>query len=163
MLVRRRLFEELNGFDERLPLGYEDVEICWRAWIRRWQTVYVPEAVCWHRVGSSGRSLEGARMNFRGILRGRLLLATKLLPLRYVVRTWLVSIAALSKDVVCLKWLFAKDRVKVLSETVGLLPQLLRERKLLFRDGGITSEQQLNSLLQLSKNPPATGKATRGS
>jgi GT2 family glycosyltransferase len=163
MLVRRRLFEELNGFDERLPLGYEDVEICWRAWMCGWPTVYVPEAVCWHRVGSSGRSLEGARMNFRGILRGRLLLATKLLPLRYVVRTWLVSIAALSKDVVQLKWSFAKDRVKVLSETVGLLPQLLRERKLLFRDGGITSEQQLNSLLQLSKNPPATGKATRGS
>jgi len=162
MLVRRRFFEELNGFDERLPLGYEDVEICWRAWIRRWQTVYVPEAVCWHRVGSSGHSMEGMRMNFRGILRGRLLLATKLLPLRYAVRTWLVSIAALSKDVVQLKWSFAKDRVKVLSETSGLLPQLLRERKLLFRNGGITSEQQLNSLLQLSKNPPATGTATRG-
>jgi GT2 family glycosyltransferase len=162
MLVRRRFFEELNGFDERLPLGYEDVEICWRAWIRRWQTVYVPEAVCWHRVGSSGRSLEGMRMNFRGILRGRLLLATKLLPLRYAVRTWLVSSVALSKDVVQLKWSFAKDRVKVLSETGGLLPQLLRERKLLFRNGGITSKQQLNSLLQLSKNPPATGTATRG-
>ena len=114
MLVRRRLFEELGGFDDRLPLGYEDVEICWRAWTRGWKTVYVPQAICWHRVGSSGRSLEGMRMNFRGILRGRLLLATKLLPLRYAVRTWLVSIAALSKDVGRLRWLIAKDRIKVL-------------------------------------------------
>jgi GT2 family glycosyltransferase len=130
MLVRRRLFEELDGFDERLPLGYEDAEICWRAWMRGWKTVYVPGATCWHRVGSSGRSLEGMRMNFRGILRGRLLLATKLLPLRYAVSTWLVSIAALGKDVSRLRWLFAKDRIKILSQTAGLVPQLLRERKM---------------------------------
>jgi GT2 family glycosyltransferase len=31
MMVRRKFFEELGGFDDRLPLGYEDVEICWRA------------------------------------------------------------------------------------------------------------------------------------
>ena len=57
MLARRTFFEKLSGFDERLPLGYEDVEICWRAWMRGWKTVYVPQAICWHRVGSSGRSL----------------------------------------------------------------------------------------------------------
>jgi GT2 family glycosyltransferase len=109
MLVRRAFFEKLRGFDERLPLGYEDVELCWRAWLRGWKIVYVPLAVCWHRVGSSGRSPEGMRMNFRGILRGRLLLSTKLLPLRYAFRTWLVSTAGLGLDVVRLRWSFAKD------------------------------------------------------
>jgi GT2 family glycosyltransferase len=150
MLVRRGLFEELHGFDERLPLGYEDAEICWRAWIQGWPTVYVPEAVCWHRIGSSGRSPEGMRMNFCGILRGRLLLATKLLPLRYALITWFVSIAGLGKDLARLRWLFAKDRIKVLSKTAALVPQLLRERKMLFRAAGTTSEQQLNLLLRLS-------------
>lgn len=58
MLVRKTFFQMLGGFDERLPLGYEDVEICWRAWIHGWKTILVPQAVCWHRVGSSGRSLE---------------------------------------------------------------------------------------------------------
>jgi N-acetylglucosaminyl-diphospho-decaprenol L-rhamnosyltransferase len=150
MMVRRGLFEKLGGFDERLPLGYEDVEICWRAWINGWKTIYVPDAVCWHRVGSSGRSLEGMHMNFRGILRGRLLLATKLLPLRYTARTWLVSIAALGKDVSRLRWSFAKDRIRILFETAGLVPQLLREKRTLFREAGITSGQELNLLLRLS-------------
>jgi GT2 family glycosyltransferase len=159
MLVRRSFFEELSGFDERLPLGYEDVEICWRAWMRGWQTVYVPQAVCWHRVGSSGHSLEGMRMNFRGILRGRLLLATKLLPVRYAMRTWLASIAGLGKDVGGWRWLFAKDRIEILSQTAGLVPQLLRERKILFRAAGTTSEQQLNLLLRL----PDQESLTRGS
>jgi GT2 family glycosyltransferase len=151
MLVRRIFFEKLSGFDERLPLGYEDVEICWRAWMRGWKTVYVPQAICWHRVGSSGRSLEGMRMNFRGILRGRLLLATKLLPLRYTVRAWLVSAAALGKDVILLRWSFAKDRIRVLARTAGLVPQLLRERKTLFAHASTSPEKHLDFLLRLGE------------
>ena len=150
MLVRRRLFEKLNGFDDRLPLGYEDVEICWRAWIHGWKTVYVPTAICWHRIGSSGRSQEGMRMNFRGILRGRLLLASKLLPLRYAVRTWLVSTAGLGKDVSPLRWSYAKDRIKTLVATAGLMPQLLRERKELFSEAASSPETHLELLLQLT-------------
>jgi GT2 family glycosyltransferase len=150
MLVRRNFFEKLNGFDDRLPLGYEDVEICWRAWIHGWKTVYAPTAVCWHHVGSSGRSQEGMRMNFRGILRGRLLLATKLLPVRYAIRTWLISAAALGKDVGRLQWSFAQDRIKILARTAGLVPELLSERKSLFRDAVSSPEKQLNFLLHLS-------------
>src|SRR6267143_2504397 len=47
MMVRRTLFEQLGGFDDRLPLGYECVEICWRAWLHGRKTLYVPSAICW--------------------------------------------------------------------------------------------------------------------
>lgn len=150
MLVRRSLFEKLGGFDERLPLGYEDAEICWRAWMRKWRTVYVPKAICWHRISSSGRSPEGMRMNFVGIQRGRLLLSTKLLPLRYGLITWLSSIAALGKDVGGLNWQVAIDRLQVLAQTAVLIPQLRRERKEIFRDAGTTPEKHLDFLLRLT-------------
>jgi hypothetical protein len=151
MMVRRTLFEKLGGFDDRLPLGYEDVEICWRAWIHNWRTVYVPDAICWHRVGSSGRSEKGARLNFCGILKGRLLLATKLLPLRYAVRTWLVSTAALARDVIRLRWQFAKDRMAILIHMAGIVPQLLREKKTLFENAGSSPQEQLDFLLRLTR------------
>jgi GT2 family glycosyltransferase len=150
MLVRKSVFDELGGFDGRLPLGYEDAEICWRASALGWKIVYVPSAVCWHRIGASGRSLEGARFNFRGILKGRLLLSTKLLPLRYAVVTWLVSTVALLKDLRPRRWPFAKDRVKVLLEFAFLLPRFLAEKRALFRAAGITPRQQLARLLQLT-------------
>jgi len=89
-------------------------------------------------------------MNFRGILRGRLLLATKLLPLRYAVKTWLVSVAALGKDVGRLRWAFAQDRIKVLAHTAGLVPQLLAERKMLFDQTNSSPEEHLNFLLRLT-------------
>lgn len=151
MMVRRTLFEKLGGFDERLPLGYEDVEICWRAWMHRWKTVYVPNAICWHRISASGKSQEGARFNFRGILKGRLLLATKLLPARYAFRSWLVSTAGLAKDLNLPRWKFAKDRIGVLAQMAGLIPQLLREKKVLFSKANCSPEEQLDFLLQLSE------------
>jgi GT2 family glycosyltransferase len=157
MMVRRTLFEKLGGFDDRLPLGYEDAEICWRAWVHRWKTVYVPNAICWHRVGSSVRSLEGARFSFRGVLKGRLLLATKLLPARYAFRTWLVSTAGLMKDISQLRWNFATDRAGVLFHMAGLLGQLLREKRALFRDARSSPEEQVNYMLRLTDGDVRAG------
>jgi hypothetical protein len=150
MMVRRTLFEKIGGFDDRLPLGYEDAEICWRAWVHRRKTLYVPNAVCWHRVGGSVKSLEGARFIFRGILKGRLLLATKLLPSRYVIRAWLVSTAGLAKDISRLRWNFAMDRIGVLFQMAGLSAQLLREKRVLFSDAGSSPEEHLDFLLRLT-------------
>jgi GT2 family glycosyltransferase len=150
MMVRKALFEKLAGFDDRLPLGYEDVEICWRAWVHRWKTLYVPTAICWHRVGSSVGSSEGARFAFRGVLKGRVLLATKLLPTRYAFRTWLVSTAGLAKDISRLRWKSVLDRIGVLFHMAGLVRPLLREKRALFRNASSSPEEQLDFLLRLT-------------
>ncbi len=150
MMVRKVLFERMGGFDDRLPLGYEDVEICWRAWVHRWKTLYVPTAICWHRVGSSVSSVEGERFAFRGVLKGRLLLATKLLPIRYALRTWSISTAGLAKDISRLKWKFATDRIAVLFHMAGRVVQLLREKRALFRNANISPKEQLDFLLRLT-------------
>jgi GT2 family glycosyltransferase len=150
MMVRKTFFDKLGGFDDRLPLGYEDVEICWRAWVHRQKTLYVPNAVCWHRVGSSIQSLAAERFSFRGVLKGRLLLATKLLPSRYAFHTWLVSTAGLAKDIVRLRWRFAKDRIGVLFYMAGHIMKLLREKRALFRNASSSPEEQLDFLLRLT-------------
>jgi GT2 family glycosyltransferase len=53
MLVRRSMFRELGGFDESFFMEWEDLDLCWRAWLRNWSTVYVPEACIRHRVGAA--------------------------------------------------------------------------------------------------------------
>ena len=52
MLVRRSMFEELGGFDETFFMEWEDLDLCWRGWLRGWSTLYVPGAVVRHRVGA---------------------------------------------------------------------------------------------------------------
>jgi len=51
MLVRRALLLELGGFDETFFMEFEELDLCWRAWLRGWRSIYVPEAVCRHAVG----------------------------------------------------------------------------------------------------------------
>jgi GT2 family glycosyltransferase len=52
MLVRRDLHRELGGFDESFFMEWEDLDLCWRAWLRGWPSVYVPRAIVHHRVGA---------------------------------------------------------------------------------------------------------------
>jgi GT2 family glycosyltransferase len=52
MLVRRDRFLELGGFDESFFLDWEDLDLGWRAWLRGWPSVYVPDAWLRHRVGA---------------------------------------------------------------------------------------------------------------
>jgi GT2 family glycosyltransferase len=52
MMVRRSMYEELGGFDETFFMEWEDLDLCWRAWMKRWRTIYVPHATVRHRVGA---------------------------------------------------------------------------------------------------------------
>ncbi len=53
MLVRRKAFEEVGGFDERYFLYWEDADLCRRLRDRRWTTRYVPRAIVKHPGGAS--------------------------------------------------------------------------------------------------------------
>ncbi|MDP9022937.1 MAG: glycosyltransferase family 2 protein [Actinomycetota bacterium] len=46
--IRRRLWEELGGFDSAYFAYHEDVELSWRCWRRGRRVVYVPDAVVIH-------------------------------------------------------------------------------------------------------------------
>jgi GT2 family glycosyltransferase len=48
LLLRRRMFEELGGFDEGFFLYGEDIDLCYRAARAGWERWYVPAAVVEH-------------------------------------------------------------------------------------------------------------------
>jgi GT2 family glycosyltransferase len=52
MLVRREGFVALGGFDETMFMDFEDLDLGWRAWVRGWPSVHVPDAVVRHRVAA---------------------------------------------------------------------------------------------------------------
>jgi N-acetylglucosaminyl-diphospho-decaprenol L-rhamnosyltransferase len=62
-VARRRVLEELGGFDERYFMYLEDVDLCWRAHRVGYGIVYVPDATVTHLQGHST-----ARRPFRMLL-----------------------------------------------------------------------------------------------
>jgi len=61
MLVRREVFQALNGFDEELKGAYNDVDFCLRVRRHGWRVVLVPDAVLYHRESASFGSLQHGR------------------------------------------------------------------------------------------------------
>lgn len=48
LLMRRDAFEEINGFDEALAVGFGDVDLCLRTLERGWRILYCPQATLLH-------------------------------------------------------------------------------------------------------------------
>lgn len=55
MLLRRRAFDAVGGFDERYFLYWEDADLCRRLREAGWHVRYVPEARVRHAAGASSR------------------------------------------------------------------------------------------------------------
>ncbi len=54
LLVRRSVWDELGGWDERFGRGvYEDVDLCWRARRKGYEVLYQPEAWLYHYESAS--------------------------------------------------------------------------------------------------------------
>lgn len=69
-LVRRRLFDELRGFDERFFVYFEEVDFSLRASRIGWSTVFVAGAKAFHLGGGSSQQIKGRRLFYS--LRSRL-------------------------------------------------------------------------------------------
>ncbi len=56
MLIRRRAFEQVGGFDENYWMYWEDADICRRLRYRGWNAMLCTDARAHHSTGSSGHS-----------------------------------------------------------------------------------------------------------
>jgi GT2 family glycosyltransferase len=135
-LLRRRLFEQLGGYDENYFAFYEDVDLNVRARIAGWRFEYVPEAVVWH-VGnaswSAGFERPGAE-NARLVARNRLATQVKFLAPSSIPRVAAVEAGSLLRAA-SQRRLAATLRGKL--SVLRWLPTLLRERLRLRREGDL--------------------------
>lgn len=53
MLMRKDIFEKLGGFDRDYFAYFEDLDLCWRAWLKGYKVMYVPTSIVYHKYGGS--------------------------------------------------------------------------------------------------------------
>ncbi|MGW1811096.1 glycosyltransferase [Streptomyces sp. NPDC002078] len=165
MLVRRDVFEQLGGFDRRLPLMRDDVDLCWRAHTAGHRVLIAPDAVVRHAEAASrerrtvdcvGRTAASPHKVDKAGAVYTLLVNTRgaALPwalLRLVFGTVLRTVA----------YLVGKVPGQAVDEIRGLLGVLLRpERIIAARRRRGPSQIDKGELRQLFPPPGATVRAT---
>jgi GT2 family glycosyltransferase len=53
MLIHKKLFDKLGGFDEKFFVSFEDVDLGWRTWILGYRVVLVPNSIVYHSAGTT--------------------------------------------------------------------------------------------------------------
>ncbi len=51
LMISRELYQKINLFDPAYFAYYEDVDVCWRAWIYGYDVVYAPKSFIYHKIG----------------------------------------------------------------------------------------------------------------
>ena len=74
-LVRREVFESLEGFDERFFVYLEDLDFSLRARRAGWRSYYLATASAYHRGGGTSEQIKGRRLFYA--LRSKVLYAYK--------------------------------------------------------------------------------------
>jgi GT2 family glycosyltransferase len=54
LMIRKKLFQEIGGFDYKYFLFHEDVDLSWRVRLQGWQVKAISESIVYHAVGASG-------------------------------------------------------------------------------------------------------------
>ncbi|MFF6807680.1 glycosyltransferase [Streptomyces sp. NPDC012616] len=165
MLIRRDVFDQLGGFDRRLPLMRDDVDLCWRAQAAGHRVLIAPEAVVRHaeaasrerravdcagRTSASPHKVDKAGAAYTLLVNSR----TALLPwvlVRLVLGTLLRTVA----------YLVGKVPGQAVDEIRGLLGTLLRpERIIAGRRARGRATVDKDELRPLFPPPGATVRAT---
>jgi GT2 family glycosyltransferase len=135
MLIRRDVFEQLGGFDKRLPLMRDDVDLCWRATAAGHRVLIAPEAVVRHAEAASrerrtvdcvGRSAASPHMVDKAGAA-----YTLLVNARTAALPWVLLRLVLGTLVRTVAYLVGKVPGQALDEIRGLLGTLLRPERII--------------------------------
>ncbi|MFC4465205.1 glycosyltransferase [Streptomyces xiangluensis] len=165
MLIRRDVFEQLGGFDRRLPLMRDDVDLCWRAQAAGHRVLVAPEAVVRHAEAASrerrtvdcvGRtSASPHKVDKAGAV------YTLLVNSRSAVLPWVLLRLVLGTLLRTVAYLVGKVPGQAVDEIRGLLGTLLRpERIIAGRRRRGRPQVDKGELRELFPPPGATVRAT---
>ena len=66
MIIRKKLFLDLGGFDEKFFVSFEDVDLGWRTWIMGYSVVINPKSIVYHHGGKTHDSIKN-EISFHGL------------------------------------------------------------------------------------------------
>ncbi|MCP8307170.1 MAG: glycosyltransferase family 2 protein [archaeon] len=141
LMVRKKLFKLLRGFDDSFFIYYEETDLCWKIWLMGLKVVYTPKSVIYHDYERAfKRKADNPKKDGKVAYlmeRNRLMTMTqnmeastllKCLPLAFAVLMGSMVIDIFRKKPSCFKAKFYAS-----CSIVQNLPQIIRKRRFVQR------------------------------
>jgi len=130
---RRAMLEDVRVMDEGFDVDFfmhkEDIDLCWRAQLRGWSSIYVPAAVARHiRSFRPGRRERvSGYMRFLGVRNRYLLMLKNEIPVHF----WrdFPFIAAYDAGIVAYMLLFERESLSAFRSLFEIQPRMLEKRR----------------------------------
>ena len=65
MMIKKKIFDQLEGFDEKFYFSFEDVDLSWRCWIAGYKVLVIPKSIVYHLGGQTYQKVK-SNMAFHG-------------------------------------------------------------------------------------------------
>jgi len=139
LLIRRSVFEELHGFDERFFMYFEELDLSLRARGKGWRSIFLPDPTVVHEGGASSDLIPDTRLYY--VLRSRILYAYKHFAwwqaLGVTATTLSVEmLGRLAFSAINLSVADAAVTIKAFVKTWGAAPEILRTASTPLPTGG---------------------------
>jgi GT2 family glycosyltransferase len=64
MFIRKKVFDQIGGFDEDYFIYMEETDLCWRSWLAGYECLYLPTSIVYHEFSGSFKFLNHNLANF---------------------------------------------------------------------------------------------------
>jgi len=82
MIIRKKLFLKVDGFDSDFFMGTEDIDLCWRVRLNGYKVVFVPKSIVYHFGSGTRKEFERTDESYCYNIRNSLFMLIKNLDLK---------------------------------------------------------------------------------
>ncbi|PKP60635.1 hypothetical protein CVT91_04710 [Candidatus Atribacteria bacterium HGW-Atribacteria-1] len=158
LMIKKKLFDDIGGFDESYFMYSEETDLCWRAWLMGFKTVNVPSSVYYHKGCGDSHSLITQEKFCMHITKNHLINILKNFEFHNLIYALLISFFYNSFQI--FKYLLLRrphsiaDIIKAHLFVIRNLPKILKNRKIIQKNRKISDKElyKMGLILPLSKS-----------
>ncbi len=153
LMIEKKLFDYIGGFDDSYFMYHEEVDLCWRAWIMGFKTVLVPTSIYFHKGCDDYHSIRTREIFCMHNTKNRMINILKNFELHNVIYALIISFFYNSFQIV--KYLLLRqpnsvvDIIKAHLFVIRNLPEILRKRRIIQQNRKISDKELYNMELIL--------------
>ncbi len=155
LVVEKKAFEYLSGFDETYFMYDEECDFCWRAWLYGYKVAVLPSAIVWRNADNDSKKREKFLFH---IIKNQLMSVLKNFELHNLIYALLISFFYNSFQIV--KYLLLRrphsiaDIIKAHLFVIRNLPEILKKRKIIQKNRKISDKElyEMGLILPLSES-----------